>query len=339
VNSARDYAYGFNGCWLLPRKLLDRSCQPYASWSKEPQCPDSNGKEGICPEKFSGGNADTYSFVAAGVYFSTKCARAIPYPKLPTALDFPSTESPAPTNSSEAPTNSLPVFTFVPDPTSEQSSTPLATDASVLIPRKYSRDRGDEARDKRDECRAHDDFIVIDGPLYDVQGYVHFGDSYAAGMGTGKTSQDACRIGENNYGDLMYKSWGNSEIPFEKKVCSGDTTTGLNRQIDEWNDPGKANVGTLTIGGNDIGFYDLVWWCVITPNTIHWGSTARGYCLDAERKAQDLMKDEGENGLKAKLKSAYLKVLEKSGRKVSRCSTPSIPKNSIDLIFRTLIFS
>jgi hypothetical protein len=323
----------------LPRNKFDRSCAPYASWTKKPQCPDSNGKEGLCPDKYSGGNADTYSFVAAGVYFSTKCARAIPYPKLPTILDSSPTGSPTPTQSLEAPKNSLPVFTFVPDSTPTQSSTALATDPSALIPRKYSRDRNDEVRDKRDECRTYDDFIIFDGSLYDVQGYVQFGDSYAAGMGTGKTSQDSCRIGENNYGDLMYKSWGNSKIPFEKKVCSGDTISGLNRQIDEWNDPGKANVGTLTVGGNDVGFYDLVYWCVITPNTIHWGSTARGYCLDAERKAQDLMKDEGENGLKAKLKSAYLKILKKSGRTVSRFSTPTTPKNTIDLIFRTSTFS
>jgi hypothetical protein len=90
-------------------------------------------------------------------------------------------------------------------------------------------------------------------------------------------------------------------IPFEKKVCSGDTAIGLNRQIDEWKDPKVPNVGTVSIGGNDVGFTDLVYHCVIKPNTERWGSTNRRYCLDAERKATAMMKDEGENGLKGNL--------------------------------------
>ena len=34
-------------------------------------------------------------------------------------------------------------------------------------------------------------------------GYVAFGDSYAAGMGTGVTSDDPCRVGSNNFAKLL----------------------------------------------------------------------------------------------------------------------------------------
>ena len=81
------------------------------------------------------------------------------------------------------------------------------------------------------------DAIVFDGdpnePLA-ISGLVTFGDSYGAGMGTGTTSGDACRVGSNNYEQLFYDWVGDSSIPFERKVCSGDTTEGLNKKIDEW---------------------------------------------------------------------------------------------------------
>ena len=71
---------------------------------------------------------------------------------------------------------SLPAFTFNPDYTPTPISIALASDASGLIPGKYRRDRNDKIRDKRDECRTYDDYIIFDGETFDVEGYVHFGD-------------------------------------------------------------------------------------------------------------------------------------------------------------------
>lgn len=169
-------------------------------------------------------------------------------------------------------------------------------------------------------CPVYDD-TIFDDPRQEIVGYVHFGDSYGAGMGTGTTSGDACRIGENNFGDLLYKSWNDKGIPYERKVCSGDTIKGLNRQIDEWKDSNKTNVGTISIGGNDVGFSDLVYYCVITPNTARLGSTMRANCVDAEKKARDMMSDQGPDGMKAKMKAAYKRILEKSGRSVGPDTT------------------
>jgi hypothetical protein len=75
-------------------------------------------------------------------------------------------------------------------------------------------------------------------------GYVAFGDSYGAGLGTGATSTDACRVGSNNFGSLLNQWTNNPNVNYQQKVCSGDTTVGLNRQIDEWKWPSLADVVT-----------------------------------------------------------------------------------------------
>jgi hypothetical protein len=104
-------------------------------------------------------------------------------------------------------------------------------------------------------------------------------------------------------GDLLYQ-WlpDNGGISYERHSCSGDTIDGLNGQVGKWGNMGMATVGTLTIGGNDVGFSDLVYYCVITPNTWYWPEQNRKYCLDAEKKANDFMDDSSTNGLRAKLK-------------------------------------
>jgi hypothetical protein len=138
-----DYAYGFNGCSKLAAGIFDRSCVPYAN-PRKLLCADPNnpGQEGICGADRSTRNADTYSFVAAGVWFTERCSREIPFPP------------PAET----------------------------ITDA---------------------QCALDKDYIVVDGAEDDedelsIMKYVHFGDSYASGMGTGTTSGDSCRVGSNN---------------------------------------------------------------------------------------------------------------------------------------------
>lgn len=60
---------------------------------------------------------------------------------------------------------------------------------------------------------------------------------------------------------------------------------GLNHQIDKWDNMDQATIGTVTIGGNDLGFTDLAYYCVITPNTFSLGSTNRKNCVEAEQKA------------------------------------------------------
>ena len=146
-------------------------------------------------------------------------------------------------------------------------------------------------------------------------GYVAFGDSYGAGMGTGTTSSNACRVGSNNFGALLNKWTNNKNVDYQEKVCSGDTTVGLNRQIKEWTNPSKADVATVSIGGNDLGFSNLAWYCVLTPTGNQEKNSANFEATKA--KATQLLTDTGPNGMNAKLRNTYQAILDKSGRQVS----------------------
>lgn len=230
-------------------------------------CPNAQGQEGVCNSKFSANNADTYSFVAAGIYFTTKCGTDIPLPAA--ASKFKHRAAIA----------------------SRQSS-----------------------------CPVNNDYIFWD--LVDpIDSYVHFGDSYGAGMGTGTTTGDKCRVGSNNFGKLIYSYMNDASIVYNEQVCSGDTLTGLTKQIDKWNTASSASIGTLSIGGNDVFFSDLVNYCVVALNLASPGSWNRQWCVDAENKAISYMSDTTTSGLQYKLKEAYLSILNKSGQDVR----PQIP--------------
>jgi hypothetical protein len=221
-------------------------------------CPDLSGNEGNCMASMSVKNADTYAFVAAGVWYSGKCNAPIP----------------------------LPV-----------SATKRTTGS------------------RRASCPLDSDYIFFDGDN-PIGQYVHFGDSYGAGMGTGTTTTDKCRVGSNNFGKLLYSWMNDANIEYVKKVCSGDTLTGLTGQINSWSNPERASIATLSIGGNDVGFSSLLRYCVITPNTGPSGSANRANCVASEKKATDYMSDPGTTGLRYKLKEAYLSILRKSGHDV-----------------------
>ncbi|KAF3920067.1 hypothetical protein AA313_de0200233 [Arthrobotrys entomopaga] len=274
---SRDYAYGYNGCTQLPLGEFDRSCAQYAaSTAGGVLCPTATGAEGVCPAEFSAQNADTYAHVAAGIYFTQRCSRDIPYPP------------------------------------------PSAPGTKRAVAR------------RSDICPLVDDYILWDGADPDdtsiaITGYVHFGDSYASGMGTGETSTDSCRVGSNNYGDLLYQWLNDNSISYERHSCSGDTTDGLNNQIQKWNNAAVSSVGTVTIGGNDLGFSDLVYYCVITPNTARLGSTNRANCVDAENKARAHMTDSSDQGLQAKFTAAYLNILNKANSRAFQLYVTSYP--------------
>ncbi|KAH6720758.1 SGNH hydrolase-type esterase domain-containing protein [Leptodontidium sp. MPI-SDFR-AT-0119] len=251
----RDYAYGYTFCAQLAAGNFDRSCMT-AKMTGNPKimCPDASGNEGICLGTDSAKNADTYAFVAAGVWYTSKCNAPIP----------------------------------LPDPVTKRS-----------------------VGQRRASCPLNSDSIFIDGDI-PIGQYVHFGDSYGAGMGTGTTSTDKCRVGSNNFGKLLHLWMNDASVEYVEKVCSGDTLTGLAGQISSWSNPGRASIGTLSIGGNDIGFSDLVWACVITPNTARTGQKERANCVAAEQTAMNYMSDSGITGLRYKLKDAYLSILRKS---------------------------
>ncbi|CAG7981019.1 unnamed protein product, partial [Penicillium nalgiovense] len=263
----RDYAYGFDACWQLPRGLFDRSC---AKWVKKPEdlkpnekpprieCPVQNGNgkivEGLCSPATARRNAESFQFLAAGIYFTAKTGRDIPLPPTP------------------------------------QSVTKRA-----------------------DSCVSSDDSLNWDNIWYDdavVTGQVHFGDSFAAGMGTGKTSRDKCRLGSANYGQLLHNSFAEG-IPFQNLACSGDTVAGLYDKLSGWTNPTVDNVATMTIGGNDVGFSDIVKHCILRYFNSYtlWDAW---YCSSYKKAARNLIDDTSADGLQYKLTSIYLRIIRRT---------------------------
>ncbi|RAL13202.1 SGNH/GDSL hydrolase family protein [Aspergillus homomorphus CBS 101889] len=145
-----------------------------------------------------------------------------------------------------------------------------------------------------------------------VTGYVHFGDSYAAGMGTGSTSRDSCRVGSNNYGKLLYNYLNDSSIPFANYACSGDTTTGLANQVKKWKDTISPNLGTLTMGGNDVGFSDIIRNCITWELPTGYPAWFQAQCEVVKDKARSILSDTSSLGMRNKLKEAYLGILNAS---------------------------
>lgn len=104
-------------------------------------------------------------------------------------------------------------------------------------------------------------------------GYIALGDSYGAGIGTEYDGdEDKCRLGNHAYTSLIYrdlvKAWeeggdgdGTPRPVFQWRSCTGATSSdllGQGGQIASLNGSLPASFATLSIGGNDLGFFDVM---------------------------------------------------------------------------------
>lgn len=138
-------------------------------------------------------------------------------------------------------------------------------------------------------------------------GYVAFGDSYAAGIGTGVTEGSGCRRGQFSYPQQLASLA--PEADFQNLPCSGAIVTdvrGDSGQISAWSNPERADIATISIGGNDIGFYNILTACVLRV-----GQGFAGNCDEAISKAYEII-----NGreLSENVIAALREILTKSGR-------------------------
>lgn len=148
-----------------------------------------------------------------------------------------------------------------------------------------------------------------------VKGLYSFGDSYAAGIGTGTTSGDSCRRGSRSYPEQLQgwlKTHGSPDMNYQTVACSGDTLDGVNKQIDNWSDPSNYDVLTLSVGGNDINFSKLVNYCILTYGFTGSGKDYEQWCEEEKTNARSMMSDTSENGLGYGLQEAYKSVLGKA---------------------------
>ncbi|SEH15872.1 SGNH/GDSL hydrolase family protein [Thermoleophilum album] len=127
--------------------------------------------------------------------------------------------------------------------------------------------------------------------------YVALGDSYSSGTGTGNYFDRQCLRSEQAYPAVVASARGDLDLVFE--ACSGATTDDLLReQLDGLN--AETRWVTVTIGGNDIGFADIVVACA--------SASLAGNCeqeiAEGERKARD--------ELPAKLDRTYRAIRERA---------------------------
>jgi lysophospholipase L1-like esterase len=105
-------------------------------------------------------------------------------------------------------------------------------------------------------------FGLLCGPLVAAApaapaAYVALGDSYTAGLGTTKfiASSGACKRSRQSYAYLL----GRKLSAF--RACAGATTEDvLDDQLEPF--PGVTKLVTITIGGNDAGFADVISTCL-----------------------------------------------------------------------------
>ncbi|CAM5567025.1 SGNH/GDSL hydrolase family protein [Streptomyces fumanus] len=116
-----------------------------------------------------------------------------------------------------------------------------------------------------------------DGP-----NYVAMGDSYASGAGLSKVKDTACDRTTGSYPTTLSGTPAGKNRAFKDVTCSGATTRSI------WNHQGSTppqinaltpntKLVTLTIGGNDIGFTDVLATCALVAFSDPDGSPCKKY--------------------------------------------------------------
>jgi lysophospholipase L1-like esterase len=119
--------------------------------------------------------------------------------------------------------------------------------------------------------------------------YVGMGDSYASGLGAGNLSGGSCDRSSGAADQL----WANTHSPasFAFVACAGATTADIiNSQVSALSS--STTLVSVTIGGNDVGFSDVMATCVLSSTSS---------CVSAVSNAEN----EAQTQLPAELDNAY----------------------------------
>ena len=87
---------------------------------------------------------------------------------------------------------------------------------------------------------------------------VALGDSYAAGLGAGDEASDDCRVSPHAYPGLWARRNGASLV---MAACAGARTGDVAGQVERITR--SATLVTITVGGNDAGFADVMTTCTL----------------------------------------------------------------------------
>lgn len=119
----------------------------------------------------------------------------------------------------------------------------------------------------------------------DAKGFVALGDSYSAGIGTGLdghylASEGDCRRGQHGYPLLLHLDMNNAtktNTSMQWLSCTGAQTkdilsgTALS-QVDLLNASLPLDFATLSVGGNDLGFFDVMNACIFRFYSFYSGT-------------------------------------------------------------------
>lgn len=126
-----------------------------------------------------------------------------------------------------------------------------------------------------------------------ARGFVSLGDSYSAGIGTGLDdkelpSEGDCRHGVHAYPELIHRDLNNAtglNTTFQWLSCTGAVTTdilsggrggrkahGDKGQVDLLNASQPLDFATLSVGGNDMGFFDVMNACIFRFYSFYSGT-------------------------------------------------------------------
>ncbi|MFD5828100.1 SGNH/GDSL hydrolase family protein [Lentzea sp. NPDC060358] len=110
--------------------------------------------------------------------------------------------------------------------------------------------------------------VALLAPVPIAPEYVALGDSYASGAGAGSYVDGTCRRSSNAHPALLGKDFSS----FKFVACSGATTRSLRSQLRALT-PATSLV-TITIGGNDLGFADVLTTCTLSGDRACAGRVA-----------------------------------------------------------------
>jgi len=157
-------------------------------------------------------------------------------------------------------------------------------------------------------------------------GFVALGDSYSAGIGTGfHGKEDACRHGLGAYPQLIANDLARSQHgPANESItsaqllsCTGATTQQVlasphggrpgeenDSQLDKLNTSLPLDFALLSLGGNDLGFFDVMNACVFRFYSFYSGT-----CGDALTRSRAALED-GSGDFALKLEMAVTEILD-----------------------------
>lgn len=130
-------------------------------------------------------------------------------------------------------------------------------------------------------------------PDHQASGFIALGDSYSAGIGTGfNGTENECRQGLHAYPILIHNDLnharGHHDVAPEMQFlsCTGSTIGDMlagsdHSQIDGLNATSGADFALLSIGGNDLGFFDIMNSCIFRFYSFYSGT-----CEEALRRSE-----------------------------------------------------